>query len=299
MRKCFKTVAMAVLMVSVIGSVSGCVRVEQPEWLEQTICEHEYESVRDIKLASCTTNGAVEQECIYCGHTRIAKVNAFGHDVIIDTMIESTCATKGLSEGKHCIRCGEVLESQVELDYGSHTDEDLDGVCDDCGATIFYSATYKKIDAESEMVDGSWYRCAVQNTQQETIHLLGYTPQTLKVAAVGQNSAGVTLNNLFIVAQHNFVGSFTYMSLAEETRVVVAEQRGDIFAGGYQLVDAGTSIKSLYWVDETGSYIYFYIPKVITLDVTLVDDSDNMITATLLATDITISPRTLIEKVIF
>ena len=39
------------------------------------------------------------------------------HNVVIDKAVPATCTEKGLSEGKHCSKCGEVLLAQTEVPY--------------------------------------------------------------------------------------------------------------------------------------------------------------------------------------
>ena len=54
------------------------------------------------------------------------------HTWVIDAAVESTCTEKGLSEGKHCSDCGEVLTEQKETPLAPHTEEVIPAVESTC-----------------------------------------------------------------------------------------------------------------------------------------------------------------------
>ena len=58
------------------------------------------------------------------------NISALGHNEVIDETIEPTCTKTGLTEGKHCSLCGEVLVAQEEIPALGHTFEN--GKCIDC-----------------------------------------------------------------------------------------------------------------------------------------------------------------------
>ena len=75
--------------------------------------------------ANCTA----AQICTECG----AELNAMlGHTEVVDPAVDATCTTTGLTEGKHCSVCNEVLVEQQETPVTEHS-YDEDGVCG-CGA---------------------------------------------------------------------------------------------------------------------------------------------------------------------
>ena len=63
--------------------------------------------------ATCTT----PKTCSVCGATEGA---ALGHIEVIDAAKTPTCTETGLTEGKHCSVCGEVLVAQTVVDALGH-----------------------------------------------------------------------------------------------------------------------------------------------------------------------------------
>ena len=64
--------------------------------------------------ATCTT----AQTCTICGAVLVA---AKGHTEVVDKAVAPTCTTTGLTEGKHCSVCNEVLVAQTVVDKLGHT----------------------------------------------------------------------------------------------------------------------------------------------------------------------------------
>ncbi|MBQ7345578.1 MAG: hypothetical protein IJW45_05905 [Oscillospiraceae bacterium] len=100
---------------------------EDPDYVEPH--EHSYTAV--VTEPTCTEGGYTTYTC-ECGESYIAdKTAALGHTEVIDAAVEATCTETGLTEGKHCSVCGEVLVAQEEIPAAGHNFED--GVCTECG----------------------------------------------------------------------------------------------------------------------------------------------------------------------
>ena len=71
--------------------------------------------------ATCTENGAKHTECTVCGETvKTEALPSLGHNEGVDEAIEPTCTETGLTEGKHCSVCDEILVAQTIVDALGH-----------------------------------------------------------------------------------------------------------------------------------------------------------------------------------
>ena len=96
---------------------------------------------------TCTEQGYTTYTCA-CGDSYVENyTNALGHTEAIDSAVDATCTTSGLTEGKHCSVCGEVIVAQDSISALGHEisewsvvnpDADADerefsGACETCG----------------------------------------------------------------------------------------------------------------------------------------------------------------------
>lgn len=122
--------------------------------------------------ATCTTKAT----CSTCGKEYGQEL---GHTEVVDAAVAPTCTATGLTEGKHCSACDEVLVAQTEVTATGHTEETVAGTAATCTATGW--------------ADGK--KCSVCDTvlsAQIEIAVLGHdmndgvvtTPATCEVAGV-------------------------------------------------------------------------------------------------------------------
>ncbi len=89
--------------------------------------------VVDYKDATCTESGYITSYCDICHISETETIDP-SHKPITDKRVEPTCTTTGLTEGKHCDVCGEVLVAQEIIDIIDHNY--VDGTCTMCDDTI-------------------------------------------------------------------------------------------------------------------------------------------------------------------
>lgn len=54
------------------------------------------------------------------------------HTIVTDEAIEPTCTSTGLTEGKHCLECGEVILAQTSINFAPHNHEIIPNVESTC-----------------------------------------------------------------------------------------------------------------------------------------------------------------------
>ena len=109
---------------------------------------HDYDSV--VTVSNCTEQGYTTYTC-HCGDSYVADyVEALGHTEEIDEAVEPTCTETGLTEGKHCLVCKEVLIEQEVVEANGHIPSDWiivedsnytttgikHKICEECGSIL-------------------------------------------------------------------------------------------------------------------------------------------------------------------
>ena len=73
--------------------------------------EHEFGKWTVVDKATCLSGGLEERRC-KCGETITRTISALGHTEIIDEEVAATCMTTGLTRGRHCTECSQVIVAQ-------------------------------------------------------------------------------------------------------------------------------------------------------------------------------------------
>ena len=153
--------------------------------------------------ATCSKEGAKTYTC-ECGATKTESIEKLDHTEVVDAAVAPTCTATGLTEGKHCSVCGEVIVAQTVQNALGHKFDD-DGKCtnSNCKALkvevvfIFKDLGYANGDTVSSVASGminiSFDKGTNNNGNVPTYYNTGYgvRPYTGNTITISNSSMSI------------------------------------------------------------------------------------------------------------
>lgn len=137
--------------------------------------QHSWNDGEVTTPATCTTDGVKTFTCKVCQEKKTEPIKAPGHTVVEDAAKEPTCTETGLTEGKHCSVCNEVLEAQTVVPAKGHSmtkTEAKAATCTEPGNNAYWTCeTCGQVFKDEQGTQPT-------TVAAETINATGHTPKT-------------------------------------------------------------------------------------------------------------------------
>lgn len=153
--------------------------------------------------------------CEICGK---AQESPIGHTEVKDNAVEPTCTESGLTEGKHCSVCGEVLIKQEKIDKLGHSFKDKK--CSICGEWEYSSAEYFTFSLLSD----NTYEIKLaneDNTPAELVIPCEYDGRPVSRIASYAFSRNDKISYMVIPSTVTAIGDSAFLSCVNLTAIVI------------------------------------------------------------------------------
>ena len=145
---------------------------------------HEFGQWTTVKEPTCVQKGEQKRVCS-CGEKETQSINMVAHAEVTDEAVAPTCTKTGLTEGKHCSVCSEVLLEQQTVDIIPHNY--YNGTCTLCGGN---QSAFNECFIFTELNDGTYSIKANYDKEWPVLSGTVIIPSTYNGTAVTEIAPG-------------------------------------------------------------------------------------------------------------
>ena len=166
--------------------------------------EHDWDSGVVVTEPTCSENGVKTLTCKTCNLAKDVEIEKLPHSEETLPGKAATCTEDGLTDGKKCSDCGEIIVEQEEIPAVGHKDENVDYKCDVCESDLCTSHVAADAVKENQVAptctaDGSYDNvlyCSLCgdliSSETVTVEKLGHTEAVDAGKAADCTNTGLT-----------------------------------------------------------------------------------------------------------
>ena len=160
-KKVIISITLIIVLICTVCLFAGCTTTDKPQDTETTPHQHAFSEWTTVREATCTEDGLQERTC-ECGEKETQSIDKVPHTEAIDAAVSATCTETGLTEGKHCSVCNEVLVKQEEIKENGHTNSEavvetrVEATCTRYGrydSVIYCSICSAEVRRDAKVID--------------------------------------------------------------------------------------------------------------------------------------------------
>lgn len=222
---------------------------------------HQLELLETVKKPNCTETGHEIYKCKFCDYQEERFPDALGHTEVLDNRVEPTCTKTGLTGGKHCSVCEEVLVKQNIIEAtGIHiwdkgkTDKNgnIHYECDTCEAA--YSKNLLSIKVTSKPTKLAYVEHDDMDFSGMVITAYYDNNTTAVISSNWSASYGMNAGTQTVTVEHcGKVDTFT-ISVKAKVPSAITSSKHTIYGNNISKISAGTTVSSLISSLNEGSF---------------------------------------------
>ena len=209
------------------------------------------------------------------------------HTEVIDPAVEATCTATGLTEGKHCSECAEIIISQTAIEALGHRESDwiIDKKptlyetgekhteCTRCGETISKEAIPILIPSEGLAFtlnsDQQSYSVTGIGTCTDTDIIIPSTYNDLSVTNIGNSAFGyrTSLTSIVIPDSVTNIGKWAFYDCTSLTSIEIPDSVTSIGNSAFDYCTSLTSIEIPDSVTSIGDSAFSYCTSLTSIEI--------------------------------